>query len=82
MQVKKRDRVEVCPNGNFWKVTRNGDPLADECKTQQDAIDLAVRVCKHRWKELKQPAELFIKGRNGKVRDSRTYGRDPRNVKG
>ena len=80
--MKPRDRVEVCPNGKFWKVTRNGDPLADECRTQQDAIELAVRVCKHRWKEFQQPAELFIKGRNGKVRDSRTYGRDPRNVKG
>ena len=79
--MKPRDRVEVCPNGKFWKVTRNGQELA-ECKTQAAAIEVAVKACRHRWASHKQTAELVIKRRDGKIRDSRTYGDDPREIKG
>jgi len=29
-----------------------------------------------------QPSQLFIKGRNGKIQDERTFGNDPRRTKG
>lgn len=85
----KRDRYEVGPSAQVeiragcraWRVSRNGDALA-YCDAQRDGIALAVSLARKRLKKLGQTAELHIKGTDGKVRDSRTYGNDPRSIKG
>lgn len=77
----RRDRYEVVPAGAVWRVTCNGEELA-ECKTQATAIEVAVKTCRYRWTAHKQTAELVIKRQDGTIRDSRTYGRDPRRVHG
>lgn len=50
--------------------------------TQAAAIKATAKHCRQRWKEYKEPHELIIKGRNGRIRDNRTYGNDPRGTKG
>ena len=81
----KRDQYTAGParpcEPNAWKVTRNGDVLG-YYDTQHDAVRTAMTLCNDRWARHRQTAELRIKGRDGKVRYSRTYGRDPRGTKG
>ncbi len=81
----KRDRYEVAPNstgtGRRWTLKRNGDLLLT-ADTQAEAVDCGVRLARMRLKDHRQTAELVIKGRDGKIRDSRTYGDDPRSIKG
>lgn len=84
-----RDRYEVGPSAKSeiatgcrkWRVTRNGEVLS-YCDTQQSGIDLVVTLARSRLNELGQTAELHIKGRNGRVRDARTYGNDSRKIPG
>lgn len=85
----KRDRYEVGPSAQTeiregcraWRVKRNGDALS-YCDTQRDDIALVVTLARTRLRDLGQTAELHIKGRDGRIRDSRTYGDDPRSIKG
>lgn len=64
-----------------WKLTRNGDVLAYH-DTQKAAIDNGVMLCRNRLKLLGKLAELQIKGKDGQIKDTRTYGDDPRETKG
>lgn len=66
---------------NAWKLTRNGEPLAYD-DSQAAVVATGVRLCRKRWKEQSIPAELQIRRRDGTIRDARTYGKDPRAVKG
>ena len=81
----KRDRYEVAPNstkaGRRWTLKRNGDLLLT-ADTQAEAVESAVCLARMRLKDHNQTAELVIKGRDGKIRDSRTYGNDPRSTPG
>lgn len=85
MIVKKRVRYTVGPSGSGtrpkWRLT-GGDAVRGMFPTQKAAIAAAVTICRSRLRNFGSLSELFIKGRNGKIRDSRTYGRDPRDVKG
>ena len=82
MIVKKRTRYTIGPSGikdgPGWRLTANAGDLRAYYITQKVAIDAAVTLCKSRLKHYGQLSELHIKGRNGKVRDARTYGKDPR----
>lgn len=72
-----RVRWEVAPMGpRRWMINCHGTRMGT-CKTQAVAIALATLLCRQRWADLHQRAELHIKGRNGRIRDSRTYGDDP-----
>lgn len=78
---KKRTRYTIGPSsikdGPRWCLTANEGGLRAYYITQKFAIDAAVTLCKSRLKHYGQLSELHIKGRNGKVRDARTYGKDP-----
>lgn len=84
-----RDRYEVAPTpkdaveaGNrAWRLTRNGDVMAHS-DWQYESVDLATRLCRLRLQLLDKTAELVIKGEDGRIRDARTYGRDPESSKG
>lgn len=64
-----------------WVLTFNSAFVA-AFSTQASAIDHAVCLARHRLAETGRVSELRIKGKDGKIRDSRTYGRDPRGTKG
>ena len=84
-----RTRWEVLPttkterrNGfNRWKATREGEVIGT-FRTQGEAIMVAVTTARCAWKLSGTLATLKIKGRDGKIRDERTYGADPTTTKG
>lgn len=78
----KRIRWTISPDkrSGVWYATSGGKRL--RYATQAAAIGATAKHCRQRWKEYKEPHELIIKGRNGRIRDNRTYGNDPRGTKG
>jgi hypothetical protein len=80
----KRTRYEVLPmtaddvratdgaRYSDWKVTRDGERISTH-RTKAKAVELASTTARCAWK---------IKGRNGRIQDERTYGRDPADTKG
>lgn len=89
MKPHPRERYEVLPTPQAlveagereWTITRDGEVLA-RMTNQQDAVNLAQRVCRLRLGLMRRTAELVIKGTDGRIRDSRTYGDDPEHIKG
>lgn len=88
----KRVRYEVLPipkaqRAGFdrWKVTRDGVTLATfqhkDGKTG-GALQFAATVARAAWRDRGELGTLKIKGRDGKIKDERTYGRDPTKTKG
>ena len=78
----RRIRWTISPHkrSGVWYATSGGKRL--RYLTQAEAISATAKHCRQRWKEYKEPHELIIKGRNGRIRDNRTYGNDPRGTKG
>lgn len=62
----------VVPKNGEWAVRGEGNARTTSThKTQKDAINTA------RDKAQKQGSELIIHGRDGKIREKNTYGKDP-----
>jgi hypothetical protein len=60
-----------------WRVEIEGTGGARSThKTQAEAAKTARRIARQ------NKTELLIHGRNGRVRERNTYGRDPRRTKG
>ena len=69
--AKKRD-VHVVPYKSGWATKREGASRAGSVhSTQRDAIGAAVRTAK------RERTEVVIHNRQGRIRDSDSYGRDP-----
>lgn len=67
----------VVPNGSKWSVRRAGATKASGTfGTQAEAIARARDVAKN------QKTELFIHGRDGRIRERDSYGTDPHPPKG
>jgi Uncharacterized protein conserved in bacteria (DUF2188) len=67
----------VVPNGSKWSVRRAGAAKASNTfATQSEAIAKARDVAQ------KQQTELFIHGRDGRIRERNSYGNDPQPPKG
>lgn len=49
-----------------------------EYDTQYAAVQVVAAHCRGRWRNHGEPHELIIKAKDGKIRDNRTYGNDPR----
>jgi hypothetical protein len=64
-----------------WFASVNGRKHL-EYLSQAAALSTTARHCRARWREHRDPHELIIKGRNGRIRDNRTYGLDTRGTKG
>lgn len=61
----------VVPNGDKWSVRRAGASRATESfDTQSEAIDRAREIARN------QSTELFIHGRDGRIRERDSYGND------
>lgn len=64
-----------------WHATSAASTVPLPFKTQGAAITAMAKWCRARLR-CGELSELIIKGENGKIRDSRTYGKDPPGTKG
>ena len=69
--TRKRSQ-HVVPTKGGWAVKRAGSPKATKVfATQQEAIERGREIAKN------QQSELLIHGRDGRIREKNSYGRDP-----
>lgn len=74
--MKSKDQ-HVVPRGNKWGVLSSGaEKVARLYGTQKEAIDQA------RQKARRDGVELYIHGRDGRIRERSSFGRDPLPSKG
>ena len=67
----------VVPNGTKWSVRQAGSSRATKTfDTQGKAIEKGREIAKN------QGTELFIHGRDGRIRERDSYGNDPVRSKG
>ncbi|WP_310071943.1 DUF2188 domain-containing protein [Phyllobacterium sp. 1468] len=67
----------VVPNGNKWSVRRAGaSKVSGTFSTQKEAIDRASDLARA------QKTELYIHGRDGRIRERNSFGKDPFPPKG
>lgn len=75
--MSKRGQHVVPSGSGKWRVVRAGSTKASRTYgTQQEAIAKAREIAK------KQKTELYIHGRDGRIRERDTYGKDPYPPKG
>lgn len=68
---KGKKNQHVIPSDSGWKVKTAGSSRATKtCKTQKEAILVATQIAKN------QKTELFIHGRDGRIREKNSYGKD------
>ena len=69
--AKKRD-IHVVPRGDNWARVREGSTKAGSVhRTQKDAVEAARKQAK------RDRVEVVTHGKDGRIRDSVNYGRDP-----
>lgn len=62
----------VTPKGDVWQVIGAGNSKPTKFfDTQKEAIDYGKTIA------INQQTELVIHGKDGKIRDSESYGNDP-----
>lgn len=62
----------VVPSSNGWSVRKAGASRATRTyTTQQDAISAATEIARN------QRTEVYIHGRDGRIRERNSYGNDP-----
>ncbi len=67
-----RDGQHIVPYGNDWAVRREGsDRVTSVHSTQSEAYDAGREIARN------QSTELFVHGRDGRIRDRESYGNDP-----
>lgn len=67
----------VVPSDSGWAIKSAGSKKATKVfSTQKDAINAARTIAR------RQGSELLIHGRDGKIREKNTYGKDPYPPKG
>ena len=77
MSQKVGKNQYVAPRGNKWIAKGEGNTRATRVvDTQKEAISIA------RQRAMKEQSELTIRGRDGQIRDKRSYGNDPYPPKG
>lgn len=69
--------VHVVPSGGKWLVKKEGSASATSShRTQAAASKMGRTVAKQ------DKTELFVHGRDGRIRERNSYGNDPRGSKG
>lgn len=67
----------IVPHDNGWAVKGEGAERASSVhQTQREAIERGREIARH------QGTELFVHGRDGRIRERDTYGKDPYPPKG
>lgn len=67
----------VVPHADGWAVRGAGNERATSVHSTQEAARDAARQT-----AIRQGSEMFVHGRDGKIRERNTYGRDPFPPKG
>lgn len=78
--MSKRVRFELLPGETGWDVTRDSVVIANfavKSIGEQYAVERAQAVQRQHGL-----AQLVIKGRDGQIKDERTYGKDPADIVG
>jgi hypothetical protein len=71
-----RNELHIVKRPDGWAGVRPGNDRASfKAETQEKAINEGVQIARN------NRLELVIHGRNGKIRDSDSYGNDPRQIK-
>lgn len=74
--MSKRNQ-HVVPHGHGWAVRRAGSQKASSIhRTQREAIDAGREIARN------QKTELFVHGRDGRIRERDSHGNDPFPPKG
>lgn len=69
--MAKRNQ-HVVPHDGEWAVRGAGSQCASSVhRTQREAIDAAQEIAQN------QGSEMFIHGRDGRIRERNSYGNDP-----
>ena len=80
-----REIYTITPAGkdaeNPWVLRRDSDVLG-YFDTQDAAAEAGRTVARYRLKVLGKLGELQIRGKDGQIKDTRTYGDDPASIKG
>lgn len=67
----------VVPHKDGWAVKGAGNSKATKVfSTQKEAIDFGREIA------INQESELFIHGKNGKIREKNSHGNDPKDIEG
>lgn len=67
----------VVPNKGEWSVKKAGSSRATSVHpTQAEAVKAATQIAKN------QKTELYVHGRDGRIRERNSYGKDPHPPKG
>ncbi len=67
----------VVPSGGKWSVRKAGSVRASGIyDTQTEAVEQARKIARN------QQTELYIHGRDGRISERRSYGKDPHPPKG
>ena len=75
--MPKKSNQHIVPAKDGWAVKRAGSPRATKVfDTQEEAIAKGREIAKN------QRSELLIHGRDGRIREKNTYGRDSSPPKG
>jgi uncharacterized protein YdaT len=72
-----RNAQHVAPRGGKWIVRKRGAARATQSfDTQAQAIERATEIAR------KQQSEVYVHGRDGRIRERTSYGNDPFPPKG
>ncbi len=76
--MPKKDRLHIIKSGDVWNVKREGKKTPEsKHRTQEEAIKTG------RKKAIKEKGQLLIhRGDNNRIREERTYRKDPHPPKG
>jgi Uncharacterized protein conserved in bacteria (DUF2188) len=75
--MPKKGDVHVVPKGEKWQVEVEGNDRAFSTHdTQAEAIPRGRQMA------MRNESELLVHGKDGKIRERNTYGRDPKSSKG
>jgi hypothetical protein len=71
--MPKRERYHVTPDGDKWKVQKEGAQRAVKIfDNKEDAVDFGIKTARN------QPlGQLKIHKKDGTIQEERTYGKDP-----
>ncbi len=74
--AKKGQHVVPSSSGG-WSVRKAGSSKATKTySTQQDAVDAATQIARN------QKTELYVHGRDGRIRERNSFGNDPHPPRG
>jgi hypothetical protein len=72
-----RNAQHVVPNGNEWSVRKAGSVRATGVfKTQGEAVRKATEIARN------QKSEMYVHGKDGRIRERNSFGGDPHPPKG